>query len=120
MEFPLTGFDIREHMAQRPRAARQETTQDQSSVLAAVWSPWKRPKRSPQPPSENDFVYDLFAVCNHHGSDLQGGHYTAMCKNLADQAWYNYDDSKVEITKEEEVVNPDAYILFYQVSQWRR
>ena len=39
-----------------------------------------------------------------------------MCKNTADNKWYNFDDSKVEITSEDQVVNPDAYILFYQVS----
>jgi len=25
-------------------------------------------------------IYDLYAVSNHYGS-LNGGHYTAMCKN---------------------------------------
>ena len=25
-------------------------------------------------------IYDLYAVCNHHGEDLQGGHYTATCR----------------------------------------
>lgn len=31
-------------------------------------------------PDKNSFVYDLYAVCNHHGEDLQGGHYTATCR----------------------------------------
>lgn len=39
----------------------------------------------------------------------------AVCKNSADDKWYNFDDSKVEVTAEENVVTPDAYILFYQV-----
>lgn len=40
------------------------------------WSPWKRPRRTPL--RHDDNVYDLYAICNHHGQDLQGGHYTGM------------------------------------------
>jgi hypothetical protein len=40
------------------------------------WSPWKRPRRTPLRYDDN--VYDLYAICNHHGQDLQGGHYTGM------------------------------------------
>ena len=32
-------------------------------------------------------AYDLYAVCNHHGDDLQGGHYTATCRNPTDGHW---------------------------------
>lgn len=39
----------------------------------------------------------------------------AMCKNTADNRWYSFDDSKVEAASEDQVVSPDAYILFYQV-----
>lgn len=38
-----------------------------------------------------------------------------MCKNTADNKWYSFDDSKVEVASESQVVSPDAYILFYQV-----
>lgn len=38
-----------------------------------------------------------------------------MCKNTADNRWYSFDDSKVEAASEDQVVSPDAYILFYQV-----
>ncbi|KAG0717904.1 Ubiquitin carboxyl-terminal hydrolase 31 [Chionoecetes opilio] len=37
-----------------------------------------------------------------------------MCKNTADNQWYSFDDSKVEAASEDQVVSPDAYILFYQ------
>ncbi|KAK7008353.1 Ubiquitin carboxyl-terminal hydrolase 31, partial [Halocaridina rubra] len=111
VKFPLLGFDISEHVASRSSNAISQVGVD-SSVLGGVWSPWKRPKRLVP---YNDYnVYDLYAVVNHHGKDLQGGHYTAVCKNTADNKWYNFDDSKVEVTDEDQVVNPDAYILFYQ------
>lgn len=111
VKFPLIGFDISEHVASRSSTAISQVGVD-NSVLGGVWSPWKRPKRLIP---YNDYnVYDLYAVVNHHGKDLQGGHYTAVCKNTADNKWYNFDDSKVEVTCEDEVVNPDAYILFYQ------
>ena len=37
------------------------------------WSPWRRHKNLE--PSADDFIYDLYAVCNHYGN-MQGGHYT--------------------------------------------
>ena len=64
----------------------------------------------------NPYVYDLYAVCNHHGSDLQGGHYTATCRNPTDGKWYSFDDVHTRaITRpDSEVISEDAYILFYQ------
>ncbi|XP_050685922.1 ubiquitin carboxyl-terminal hydrolase 31-like isoform X1 [Eriocheir sinensis] len=111
VKFPLSGFDISEHVASKPNNTHPNSPAD-SGMLGGVWSPWKRPKRSVMHPEEN--VYDLYAVCYHHGKDMQGGHYTAMCKNTADNRWYSFDDSKVEAASEDQVVSPDAYILFYQ------
>uniref|UniRef100_A0A3P8TC16 ubiquitinyl hydrolase 1 n=1 Tax=Amphiprion percula TaxID=161767 RepID=A0A3P8TC16_AMPPE len=60
-----------------------------------------------------DFLYDLYAVCNHHGG-MHGGHYTAFCRNSVDGQWYSYDDSSAEPVPEAEVCTRGAYILFYQ------
>ena len=38
--------------------------------------------------------YDLFGVVNHFGS-LNGGHYTATCKNSIDDSWYYFNNSSV-------------------------
>ncbi|XP_063842463.1 ubiquitin carboxyl-terminal hydrolase 31-like isoform X2 [Scylla paramamosain] len=111
VKFPLTGFDISEHIASKPNHTHPNGPAD-SGMLGGVWSPWKRPKRCVTYPEEN--VYDLYGVCYHHGKDMQGGHYTAVCKNTADNRWYSFDDSKVEAASEDQVVSPDAYILFYQ------
>ncbi len=91
-----------------------------------AFSMWKNPKRFVIPGSRGggggggtgvpaeDQVYDLYAVCNHLGSDLQGGHYTASCRNPTDGQWYNFDDVNTRSISEKEVVTQDAYILFYQ------
>ncbi|EZG47689.1 ubiquitin carboxyl-terminal hydrolase [Gregarina niphandrodes] len=65
--------------------------------------------------------YRLFAICNHFGT-LSGGHYTARAKSLVDgkYVWHKYDDSHVTLLgredqlNEDELVNPSAYVLFYE------
>lgn len=64
--------------------------------------------------SDEQHVYDLYAVCNHHGVGLVGGHYTAYCRNPTDGMWYLFDDAHVSRVKESEIVTTSAYILFYQ------
>ncbi|XP_053147018.1 ubiquitin carboxyl-terminal hydrolase 43 isoform X2 [Hemicordylus capensis] len=96
VHFPLRGLDMAPHVAKRSRGSK--------------WGPWKHPAPESSP---SNFLYDLYAVCNHHGS-MQGGHYTAYCRNVLDGHWYSYDDSTVEPVLEDEVSTRGAYILFYQ------
>jgi len=42
---------------------------------------------------------------------MGGGHYTAYAKN--EGSWYDYNDSSVHKISPSEVVNKDAYMLFY-------
>jgi ubiquitin carboxyl-terminal hydrolase 31 len=109
-----------------------EISSNNNSTTNTVWtnvlSTFKKDKQQPtiesiqhQPPNKaalqttNEcFVYDLYAVCNHHGDDLQGGHYTATCRNPTDGQWYSFDDIHTSKVEENEVVSQDAYILFYQ------
>ncbi|KAL4692941.1 hypothetical protein H8959_016751 [Pygathrix nigripes] len=49
---------------------------------------------------------------NHFG-DLDGGHYTAFCKNSFTQAWYSFDDTRVSEIPDTSVQNATAYLLFY-------
>jgi ubiquitin C-terminal hydrolase len=58
------------------------------------------------------YVYDLFGVCNH-GGGAQGGHYTAYIKN-ANGKWYEFNDTMVSEIKEENVISPQSYCLFYR------
>ena len=62
--------------------------------------------------NNKNYIYDIFAVCEHYGGK-DGGHYTAMCKNI-DGYWYSYDDSHCSHSSEEEVCTRNAYILFYR------
>ncbi|XP_068066071.1 ubiquitin carboxyl-terminal hydrolase 43 [Anomalospiza imberbis] len=103
VRFPLRGLDMAPHVAQRGQPGGQ---------LLGRWAPWQPPLRLPLG-CPRDHLYDLYAVCNHHGS-MQGGHYTAFCCNALDGRWYSYDDSRVEGVREAEVSTRSAYILFYQ------
>ena len=61
----------------------------------------------------DETMYDLFAVCNHHG-DMNRGHYISYCKNPVASDWFIYDDQNVlPIQNRQQVVSQHAYILFY-------
>ncbi|XP_077414609.1 ubiquitin carboxyl-terminal hydrolase 31 isoform X3 [Vanacampus margaritifer] len=102
VRFPLMGMDMAPHVVKRSQS---------SWSLPSHWSPWRRPYGLGRNP--DDFLYDLYAVCNHHGS-MHGGHYTAYCKNSVDGQWYCFDDSEVAPVADDDVCQQTAYILFYQ------
>lgn len=64
VKFPLNGLDMTPHVVKRSQS---------SWSLPSHWSPWRRPYGLGRDPE--DYIYDLYAVCNHHGT-MQGGHYT--------------------------------------------
>lgn len=92
-----------------PMSGIQTTGQDSNNSQQTL-------KEANETASETNanFSYDLYAVCNHHGDDLQGGHYTATCRNPTDGQWYSFDDIHTSKVDEPDVVSADAYILFYQ------
>ncbi|XP_077426992.1 ubiquitin carboxyl-terminal hydrolase 43a [Vanacampus margaritifer] len=110
VHFPLTALDMAPHVVKR--------TQSMRNLNSGPW-PTSWPKSSGQhhPPADmtlpHEYLYDLYAVCNHHGG-MHGGHYTAYCRNSVDGVWYSYDDSSVDLVPEEEICTRGAYILFYQ------
>ncbi|KAI1293662.1 Ubiquitin carboxyl-terminal hydrolase 31 [Halotydeus destructor] len=130
--FPLSGLDMNAYLVARklskngtstlPRSQTNgystlKTTKSSSATLpASGWSTLQKPRlKKPSHQSEENNVYDLYAVCNHHGN-MQGGHYTAYCKSPVDGRWNSYDDNKVSSLSEASVITADAYILFYQKS----
>ncbi|KAM3863590.1 ubiquitin carboxyl-terminal hydrolase 31 [Diretmus argenteus] len=102
VRFPLMGMDMAPHVVKRSQS---------SWSLPSHWSPWRRPYGLGRNP--DDYLYDLYAVCNHHGN-MHGGHYTAYCKNSVDGQWYCFDDSEVQPMADDDVCQQTAYILFYQ------
>ncbi|XP_056144180.1 ubiquitin carboxyl-terminal hydrolase 31 [Lampris incognitus] len=102
VRFPLMGMDMAPHVVKRSQS---------SWSLPSHWSPWRRPYGLGRNPE--DYLYDLYAVCNHHGN-MHGGHYTAYCKNSIDGQWYCFDDSEVQPMADDDVCQQTAYILFYQ------
>ncbi|XP_028311289.1 ubiquitin carboxyl-terminal hydrolase 31 [Gouania willdenowi] len=102
VRFPLMGMDMAPHVVKRSQS---------SWSLPSHWSPWRRSYGLGKNP--DNYLYDLYAVCNHHGS-MHGGHYTAYCKNSIDSQWYCFDDSEVSTVADDDVCQQTAYILFYQ------
>jgi len=62
--------------------------------------------------------YSLYAVSNHYGT-MEGGHYTAFCKNSEYQKWFKFDDHEVSEMQSSDVKSSAAYILFYTSTNLR-
>ena len=62
----------------------------------------------------NNYSYDLVCIINHMGS-LNGGHYTAFCKNYYKNKWFCFNDETVYEINENDVNSENAYVLFYQL-----
>uniref|UniRef100_A0A3B5B4R6 ubiquitinyl hydrolase 1 n=1 Tax=Stegastes partitus TaxID=144197 RepID=A0A3B5B4R6_9TELE len=110
VRFPLTGLDMAPHVVKRSQSMRNVN-------MGPSQPSWKQPSGQHHQSADmilpHDYLYDLYAVCNHHGG-MHGGHYTAYCRNSVDGQWYSYDDSSVDLVPDEEVCTRGAYILFYQ------
>ncbi|XP_043120214.1 ubiquitin carboxyl-terminal hydrolase 8 isoform X2 [Puntigrus tetrazona] len=63
-------------------------------------------------PKQNLKKYHLYAVSNHYGG-MDGGHYTAYCKNPVKQRWFKFDDHEVSDISASSVRSAAAYIFFY-------
>jgi len=64
-------------------------------------------------------IYNLYGVSNHYGT-MEGGHYTAYCKNTAYNKWYKFDDHEVsDISSSDDVSSGAAYILFYAAVEYK-
>jgi ubiquitin C-terminal hydrolase len=69
----------------------------------------------------NDSKYNLIGVNLHQefGNGINMGHYTSLVKNRYDNNWYLFNDSKepILITKEEQIYDKSAYLLFYYLNE---
>lgn len=62
------------------------------------------------------YVYNLYAVCYHHGK-IDSGHYTTCCKHPYTGEWHKFNDADVSKVSTEDLVNDNAYILFYELQE---
>lgn len=60
-------------------------------------------------------IYELYAVVYHIGS-VNTGHYIALVKTR-DGIWFKFDDAKVIRISEKEVLDSQAYLLFYIIHE---
>ncbi|KAI9125580.1 hypothetical protein K1719_002998 [Acacia pycnantha] len=56
--------------------------------------------------------YSLYGVLVHSGSNTHSGHYYCYVRT-ANNMWYTLDDNRVSHVSEREVLNQQAYMLFY-------
>lgn len=57
----------------------------------------------------------LFAVIVHAGKNSHSGHYVAYVRNISKNEWWKMDDARVSRATSQEVLNAEAYMLFYRV-----
>ena len=57
--------------------------------------------------------YQLTGLIQHIG-EVNAGHYISYCKNSKTNSWYEYDDSLTCQISEQQLLEKEAYILFYQ------
>lgn len=113
VDFPVYNLDMSPHLANKGAP----NTDDSQMIMTNGWSPFKRARRQA---NANDNVYDLYAICYHHGTDIETGHYTAACKNPYDNQWYLYDDAKVtNICKQTDDVSSELVSKFMKENIWK-
>ncbi|XP_020229160.1 ubiquitin carboxyl-terminal hydrolase 23 isoform X2 [Cajanus cajan] len=61
---------------------------------------------------EGDLKYSLYGVLVHSGSSTHSGHYYCYVRT-SNNMWYTLDDNRVSHVSEREVLNQQAYMLFY-------
>ena len=58
--------------------------------------------------------YELKGVISHFGSNDEGGHFIAFCKNNDNCYWYKFNDEIVDKCSFEDVLTQGMpYVLFY-------
>ena len=64
--------------------------------------------------SDSPNYYELKGVISHFGSNDDGGHFIAYCKNCNDAKWYKFNDQFVDECPFDDVINKGMpYVLFY-------
>lgn len=102
--WPDVGTSVNDNLKSNEKISEEKERQ----ILSTL------PARNQHPP----FRYKLYGVANHYGN-LTTGHYTSYVYKQSDSKktrdWCYFDDAKVTYNcKENQVLNKNAYCLFYQ------
>merc|ERR1719198_1626311 len=87
--------------ALRDAQIAKEVTGYKEEEAAVEYEPYSFPD---DPGSNNSGYYELEAVLTHKGSTTSSGHYVAWCKQK-DGKWLLFDDDKVSVQKEVDVLS---------------
>ena len=63
--------------------------------------------------SDINYTYELYAIVRHYGS-YRGGHYVSYVKNIINDQWFQFDDSRVRPATEDRITDETPFILFYK------
>lgn len=65
--------------------------------------------------NKRTYRYKLYAVCNHSGGSILGGHYTACVSPTdSDGEWYQFNDTEINQVEDRTVVSSQTSCLFYR------
>jgi ubiquitin carboxyl-terminal hydrolase 22/27/51 len=107
VSFPLT-IDLYPYTTEY--RSSQPTKSSKSSSSSTAPPPTNHNINSPS----NSLIYDLSAVIVHKGK-MDSGHYVNYSREGGD--WFAFDDSKVVLVSEAEVLAAEAYLLFYTIAR---
>lgn len=68
-------------------------------------------------PGTSPCVYDLIAVCSHHGS-IMVGYSTSWTESELNRKWCSLDNSKVSLDNQGQIVMKAVYMLLLPRSRW--
>lgn len=69
------------------------------------------------PQRKSQLEYNLVATVTHLGHNSTSGHYTANVKQKGSGKWLKFDDHDVTVQPLHRVLDDDAYLLVYELSQ---
>jgi len=75
-------------------------------------SEFKKPRMN-EKTTKHDDTYQLYAVVKHEGTH-ESGHYYTYINMGSDSTWYKCNDHAVTSVTRQEVLNTEAYLLFYK------
>jgi ubiquitin C-terminal hydrolase len=99
----------------RPRPVVQRTTKIEKEVTFPMIVDLSTYVTVSQRETTAEYLYDLYAVCHHHGN-MEFGHYTAQVQHTTESGqgqWVDCNDDKQKLIQPKEVKGPSAYIFFY-------